>query len=105
MHKSTCQVCYQLQKAENLLPIAVFPSGQVDFQGEIFWPYLGGSRGMLSQKILKILLLRLARIAFVAYRQQKRLQKSTINQKISVFLKIFGTILNFVRNLTFPGVL
>ena len=44
----------------------MFPSGQVDFQGEIFWPYLGGSGGMFSQKILKIFLFRLARIAFVA---------------------------------------
>ena len=43
-----------------------FPSGQVDFQGEIFWPYLEGYGGMLPRKILKILLLRLARIAFMA---------------------------------------
>ena len=73
------------ERRKLMLPIAEFPSGQVDFQGEMFWPYLGGSRGMLPQKILKILLLRLARIAFVAYQQQKRLQKSTINQKNSVF--------------------
>ena len=27
--------------------VSVFPSGQVGFQGEIFWPHLGGSGGML----------------------------------------------------------
>ena len=55
---------------------AVFPSGQVDFQLEKFGqkffepknflPYLGGFGGMLPLKSLKILLLKLARIAFVA---------------------------------------
>ena len=36
------------------------------FEPKIFWPYLGGFGGMLLRKILKILLLKLARIAFVA---------------------------------------
>ena len=54
----------------SVLLSAVFPSGQVDFQGDI-WPknvlaLSRGSGGMLPRKILKILLLRLARIAFVA---------------------------------------
>ena len=69
------------KKGPQNLSVTVFPSGQVDFQGEIWTENFlsrasgekiflalsrGGSEGMLPRKGLKILLLRLARIAFVA---------------------------------------
>ena len=40
----------------------------------------------------------------IAYQQQKKTSEKHNQSENPCFLKIFGTILNFVRNLTFPGV-
>ena len=89
---------------------AVFPSGQVDFQGEIwtksflshissennFLPLSRGIRGHAPWKILKILLLRLARIAFVT-------SFPPIFFIISLFFKNFWNNSKFREKFNFPG--
>ena len=87
-----------------MLPIAVFPSGQVDFQGETFWPYLGGPGACFPENFENL-------TSQIGYNcicgistAEKTSEKHTQSEKLC-FLKIFRTILNFVRNLTFLGVL